>query len=573
MSEKDVIPTAVTAPLPSFGPVAPQERIEALDILRGFALFGILLANITWLLDSFAPYATRADFATKWMVNVFISWHFFPLFSFLFGVGFAIQLTRAEARQVPFLRVYPRRLGVLLLIGAAFFVFVEGERILLQYALLGAPLLLFRNRSPRALLAWALAFLVLGAVIGPIKGALVRAAGMAPATQAQTAVETEVAAREEANEVLLEEARITGDYGALVAARARKLFLLPPELQLPLLSIVFSMFLFGFYAHRRGVFKDLDANGRFVRQTLYWSVGVGIALTYANEALRPTYRTTPWVSYLPIWPIANAALTFSYMAAVVLLLRWGVARRVLTLLGWTGRMGLTNYVLHFVIVEIVFIYGFGLYKGPRQAMGPVFAVLVTLVPIPLSVWWLRRFRFGPLEWVWRSLTYGRRQPMLIEPATRSAARVPYLRAAVAAIAVFTTGVTLAVWEPPERRRGDEADIAKLEGEWRSALLSADTAALGRIATTTYRARGTSGEITNLAQLIESIASRTLRFDAITPGRVSVVAHENTASASGLETQVVSSRGRSVGGERRYVHWYVKRDGRWRLAISNLGRTP
>jgi hypothetical protein len=209
-------------------------------------------------------------------------------------------------------------------------------------------------------------------------------------------------------------------------------------------------------------------------------------------------------------------------------------------------------------------------------MGPVFAVLVTLVPIPLSVWWLRRFRFGPLEWLWRSLTYGRRQPMLIAPATRSAARVPYLRAVVAAIVILTTGVALAVWEPPERRRGNKAEIAKLEGEWRSALLGADTAALGRIATTGYGAQlgtpvGTSGETTTLPQLIELIASRTLRFDAITPGRVTVVAHEHTGSASGLETQVVSLRGVSVGGERRYVHWYVKRDGRWRLAFSYLAR--
>jgi hypothetical protein len=71
--------------------------------------------------------------------------------------------------------------------------------------------------------------------------------------------------------------------------------------------------------------------------------------------------------------------------------------------------------------------------------------------------------------------------------------------------------------------------------------------------------------------MQMIASRTLIFDAITPGRVNVVAHENTASANGVETQVVSLRGGSVGGKRRYVHWYVKRDGRWRLYLSFLAR--
>jgi uncharacterized protein len=545
--------------------VTPQERIEALDILRGFALFGILLVNITQYLDSLAPYASRADEAAEWLVDVFASWKFFPLFSFLFGVGFAIQLTRAQARQVPFLRVYLRRLAVLLLIGAAFYVFVEREDILLLYAVLGAPLLLFRNRSPRALLLWAMVFLA-PVSVGPVQTA-VRQAFQVGAQEHPLAA-TERAARYEANEVLLEEAMITGDYRALVAGRARRLFLQPPTfLFRPAAANIFSMFLFGFYAHRRGVFKDLDANRRFVRQTLYWSVGVWVALTFA---VQPLLGET-------IHAVGRTALTISYMATVVLLLGWGVARRLLTLLGWTGRMGLTNYVLHFVIMTTIFYgYGLGLYHGPGQAMGPVFAVLVTLVPIPLSVWWLRRFRFGPLEWLWRSLTYGRRQPMLIAPATRSAARVPYLRAVVAAIVILTTGVALAVWEPPERRRGNKAEIAKLEGEWRSALLGADTAALGRIATTGYGAQlgtpvGTSGETTTLPQLIELIASRTLRFDAITPGRVTVVAHEHTGSASGLETQVVSLRGVSAGGERRYVHWYVKRDGRWRLAFSYLAR--
>ena len=562
-------------------PVQDSERIEALDILRGFALFGILLANIEGFLAR-APFASRADEVAMWVVGNLVSWKFAPLYSFLFGVGFAIQLTRAEARQRPFLRVYLRRLTVLLLVGIAFFVFVQGEHILLQYAVLGAPLLLFRHRSPRALLAWAVVFLVL-ANYTPMIDSVLKAAGWVPAVQAQTAASTERVARFRTNRVLLEEAAITGPYRVQVVARARNLFLEPPgflidsgESYLPSMTITFSMLLFGFYAHRRGVFKDLDANRRFVRRSLYWSAGVLVAIQWVwNPLLRPIAAATPWLQWLrwlPIWPIPSAAGAIMYIAAVLLLLRWARARQLLTLLGWTGRMGLTNYVLHFVIVTTIFFgFGLGLFRGSGQAMGPVYAVLVTLVPIPLSVWWLRRFRFGPLEWVWRSLTYGRRQPMRIEPAKRSVARVPYLRAVVAAIAVLSTGVTLALWETRERARGDEAAIARLEGEWRSALLSADTAALGHIATTDYQARGTLGETTSLAQLLESTGSRALRFDAITPGRVAVVAHERTGTASGLETQVVTLRGQSVGGKRRYVNWYVKRDGRWWLYLSDLAR--
>lgn len=549
-------------------PVQARERIEALDILRGVALFGILVVNITHYLDWFHPYASRADGAVEWLVGVFATDKFYPLFSFLFGVGFAIQLTRAEARQSRFVRVYLRRLAVLALIGVAFLVFVEREQILVTYAVLGAPLLLFRNRSPRALLVWAVVFMAVHPVSRPVQTAVRQAL-----TEGQHAAVTERVARRQADQVRLEEATVAGDYRAVVAARARAL--LSPLTFLGFINYaprIFTMFLLGFYAHRRGVFNNLDANRRFVRHTLYWSLGVWGALTVAVQPLLgPTIRATPWLRTW-VYDFGATALTISYMAAIVWLLRWESARRFLTLLGWTGRMGLTNYVLHFAIVTTIFYgYGLGLYNGPGQSTGPVFVVLITLVPIPLSIWWLRRFRFGPLEWLWRSLTYGRRQPMWIGPVTRSTASVPHLRAAVAAIVVLATGVSLAVREAPAHKRGDEAQIAKLEREWRHALLSADMAALGRIAAPGYEARGPSGQTTTLPQLMDSIASRALRFDAITQVSVKVVAHEHTGSASGREAQVVSMAGDSVGGERRYVHWYVKRDGQWRLAFSYLAR--
>lgn len=243
-------------------PVQASERIQALDILRGFALFGILLTNITGYLHRLAP--SRADEAARWLVSTFVVWKFFPLFVFLFGVGFAIQLTRAQTRQLPFLRVYLRRLAVLLLIGMAFFVFVQSDDILMQYAVLGAPLLLFRHRSPKALLVWAVVFLALSSVVAPVEDALLRAAGWAPVAQEQAAAATEFAVFEQTSIVRTQELRITGDYGALVAERARRLFLLPPALLLnahPAKAIFFSMFLFGLYAHRRGVSRTSTRTG------------------------------------------------------------------------------------------------------------------------------------------------------------------------------------------------------------------------------------------------------------------------------------------------------------------------
>ena len=145
MSERDVVGTDVTAPLPGFGPVAPRERIETLDFLRGFAIFGIILSDV----DSIYRILGASEPVAKFLYSFFVWDKFWPLLSFLFGLGFALLILRAEARGTPFLWVYARRLFVLLLIGLTSVVFIGGGSFLYRYALLGFVLLAFRRRSPR----------------------------------------------------------------------------------------------------------------------------------------------------------------------------------------------------------------------------------------------------------------------------------------------------------------------------------------------------------------------------------------------------------------------------------------
>ena len=322
----------------ALGPVHGSQRIEALDILRGFALFGILLVNITHYLGWFEPYVTPID--RRWealgLVDVFATDKFYALFSFLFGIGFAIQLSRADQRQIPFFRIYLRRLATLFLIGVAFFAFVEREQILMWYAVLGAPLLLFRRRSRKVLLVWAVAFMAIHPLSRPVQTAVRLALVGTPEQR------VERGARHQVDRVLLEEATIAGDYGAVVTARARAL--LSPMTFVPFLHYgprIFSMFLLGLYAHRRGVFNDLGGHRRFVLRTLYWTVAVWIGATFATGPLGSTWRATPW---LRTWltDIGGTALTVSYVAVILYLLRLNIARRLLGLLGWTGRMGVTT---------------------------------------------------------------------------------------------------------------------------------------------------------------------------------------------------------------------------------------
>src|SRR6516165_358063 len=155
--------TEVTAQAkPQVGPISFSERIQFIDVLRGMALFGILAANMRAF---FAPmdvyddiavlFHGRADIIGQWVVDAFIQGKFISIFSFLFGMGFAIQMSRAEAKGVKFLSFYPRRLLALAMFGVIHGTLIWGGDILLTYAVSGAILLLFRNRQQKTLLWWA----------------------------------------------------------------------------------------------------------------------------------------------------------------------------------------------------------------------------------------------------------------------------------------------------------------------------------------------------------------------------------------------------------------------------------
>ncbi|MGH9556326.1 MAG: heparan-alpha-glucosaminide N-acetyltransferase domain-containing protein, partial [Terriglobales bacterium] len=150
---------AFSPPTVSLGPVAPQERNESLDILRGWAVFGIILADV----DILFKITPGTDHVLNELHNVFVVDKFWPLFSFLFGLGFAMQITRAESRGHDFVSLYRRRLLALLLFGLAnglLLLHVWRGEILHRYALCGFLLLLFRKCSPRILvLAAALCLL------------------------------------------------------------------------------------------------------------------------------------------------------------------------------------------------------------------------------------------------------------------------------------------------------------------------------------------------------------------------------------------------------------------------------
>lgn len=407
--------------------MAPQERIETLDILRGWAVFGIILADV----DILFKITPGTDHVLNELHKLLVVDKFWPLFSFLFGLGFAMQITRAKSRGHDFLPLYRRRLLALLLLGLANALLLlqvwRGE-ILHRYALCGFLLLLFRKCSPRTLLLAA----ALCMLIPRVYDAVLAGTHLSRLGNPQTAAQ---AVREEARRMVESRAwdaqydRIArqGDYFALMRQRTEGFTRNFSSFRFYLrqLEFPFALFLVGLYAGRRQIFESLPANLPLVRRVMWWGLGLGLvgqAVWFVSEKLpNPAwpYFTRQVGSLLE--PFADAALSFCYAAAVVLLAQHSGWRKFLAPLAAPGRMALTNYLLQSVAFAILCPrYALGLFQQVRPAQAWGVAVVIFGFELLISLWWLARFRFGLAEWLWRTLTYGKLQPMrLKQPLTRT----------------------------------------------------------------------------------------------------------------------------------------------------------
>ena len=405
-------------------PAGAAERIEVIDAVRGFALFGVLLANLVWLSQEIAvtPAQIEAlptaavDRLVRAAVQFFVDWKFYTLFAFLFGLGFSVQLTRGERRGVSVLPAYLRRLGVLFAFGLVHAYLVWYGDILHHYAILGVLLILFRKRSDRFVLGMGI---LLGVVVPAV--VVMRAGlGAPPPPPIPTPPDPEIAARFRAF--------ASGSYVDLVRENAAFSFgFWTSGFARQFLPAVFGRFLVGLYAGRRRLLEEPERHVALFRKLLVWGLVFGLAgnglwvLTTRLIDARIVARSAFWVlaAQLPIY-VGIVAMAAFYLSAIVLLWRVPAWRARLARLAPVGRMALTNYLTHSLIYVWVF-YGFGLTLLGR--VGATFCLGLSVVifagQVLVSTWWLRRFEYGPAEWLWRSLTYATRQPMRL-PAPGSA---------------------------------------------------------------------------------------------------------------------------------------------------------
>lgn len=369
-------------------------RVETLDILRGFALFGILFINIM----EFRLYDhsfTGLDAAVNTLSLVLGEGKFLTTFMILFGASFAYQVSSVGSS--PLGPRYLRRMAMLLVFGIAHFVLLWEGDILIQYVAPGLLLLLFARARPRTALAWSVFLYV--AWFGLIATILVLTLPRSPSTAGS--------GDPTVPPVLYQ----TGTYAQVVQAR---LALLPAFLEEHGLSSLFLLpsFLLGMYLGKKRILEP----GAWHRSLLRALLGVGLPLGLATNAfsdwanpVRFELAAPLQVAFVASTVLGLPALALAYIAGITLLsgrVRW------LNPLAAVGRMSLTNYVLQSTILTTLFYgYGLGWYDKVGPALGVVILTAIYLVQIPLSVYWLRYFRYGPLEWLWRCVTYRRVAPL------------------------------------------------------------------------------------------------------------------------------------------------------------------
>lgn len=404
-------------------PTGASERLEALDVLRGVALFGVFLMNMVGFCGPgvMATEGQLLSLSTAWLderVYEIVFWLFGDkansLFAFLFGLGFYLQLQRAEARSVNFTPIYVRRLTALLLFGIAHMFLLWSWDILHLYALTGFALLALRRVSNRTLLIGGI---VLTLFDWRIPNELLEQASLArwhgqPPMYSDAAVLTRQAVSG------------AGDYFGTVRLMARYTlfdYILSGAMA-GWVIYACGRFMLGVWVGRQGWLTQASRHLHGFRVVMLIALPLGLILD-GSARLVLWDVTNDGVSNIAHWHLLHGVLhaagvpllTTGYLCAIIVGLHTPLGRRFLMPFAYAGRMALSNYVMQsFVYALLVFGIGPGLALAGK--IGSTAAVTIVVigyaVQIVLSRWWLSRFRFGPLEWAWRAVTYGSRPPML-----------------------------------------------------------------------------------------------------------------------------------------------------------------
>ncbi|MBQ3634090.1 MAG: DUF418 domain-containing protein [Bacteroidales bacterium] len=388
-----------------------RQRIVILDALRGFALFGIALANFPEFslydfLHEFFPTGSGAlgyDTVARFLQALFVNGKFYTIFSVLFGIGFSIIISNVRRRGLAPMPVFYRRMVVLALIGFAHLMLLWSGDILLLYALCGMILPLFDRCCQRTILISSVVFLSLPVLVSLVRP-LLPFSLPSLLYDSWWSVASSVGISEDNFALFLHDADSYADvHRFLLQGAVERCWEFVSSSRY---FKVVGLFLLGFYIGRSGMLSSLSSHTRVIYTAIAVGLFVALPLSVVSALSSIGYVSlSPFIASL-LYLFGVYPLGLAYMAALALLYIHLPDLRIWRFFALTGRMALSCYILQSLFGVFLF-YGVGLAFGGTLSLCETLlvATAVFLVESILCALWLRFFKFGPLEWLWRILTY------------------------------------------------------------------------------------------------------------------------------------------------------------------------
>ncbi|EEK70834.1 hypothetical protein bcere0007_47180 [Bacillus mycoides] len=375
-----------------------NQRVEFVDAIRGFALFGILLVNIT--LIQFGLFANekptyifgKLDESANWFIQFFGTQNFISLFSFLFGLSIILLQKSIIAKGKKFFPTYIRRISILLLLGYIHGTFVWEGDILFAYGIIGIFLMMFINRKPKTLLIWASILLALIMFASyqsePTSNTF---NDVAPYIEKEHKVHETGSYMDHINFRLTENPfdymGINGIFGLVILSIFALIFMSP-------------LFLLGMYVGKKGWLFEIDKHIPAVKKiwliTGIFSFTIKILTMFVKHPILIMLQD----GFTPV------TMTFLYGCTIILLFHYKKSSRLLTYMANMGKMSVSNYLAQSIIATTIFYaYGFGLYGKIGYFFGILLTIGIYTIQLFVSTYWLQKYRMGPVEYVWRLGTY------------------------------------------------------------------------------------------------------------------------------------------------------------------------
>ncbi len=429
-------------------PIRSSERFQSMDTLRGVAVLGILVMNIYAFAMPFAAYSNPLamggtdplNMGTWFVTHILFDQKFLSIFAMLYGAGMVMMTDRAEAKGAKITRVFYRRSFWLLVIGILHGYLIWVGDILFAYAAIGMLMFLLRKRSPTTLIVIGVLMLPMANVLGALGGAYtIELRDQAIELEARQAAGDELTDSElakikewnlsaafmapDAEDIQRDIDAYRGTYADALEYRIPVIAMLQTQgTFFYLLWRAGGLMLIGMALMKLGVLKA-QRSSRFYRNMMLLGYGIGLpimafsAIDLYNHDFDGLYAfKTGMISNY--WGSIFVAL--GHVGLVMSLVRAGALVALQKRFAAVGRMAFTNYLMHSLVMTTIFYgHGFNLYTEVPRFYQMGFVVALIGLQLLYSPWWLQRFRFGPAEWLWRSMTYWRLQPMR-QPAGQGA---------------------------------------------------------------------------------------------------------------------------------------------------------